>query len=122
MIGCLQWLDAVRMKGGESRPDQGGQPTPVRVRKYGPGTEIAAGGAPAEALGGAEAGTRGGALRRSTPSPPFSAAAAEGTTAYPAPQRIGAMTRVLREHPHRLPPSTLLSGTVDVRILSNTSG
>ncbi len=42
MTGCLKWLDAARMKGGESCPDKDGGRPPVRVRKHGPGDRKAA--------------------------------------------------------------------------------
>jgi hypothetical protein len=40
--GCLQWLDAARMKGGESCPDRAGRSPPSAPGSTAPGTEIAA--------------------------------------------------------------------------------
>src|SRR5882724_7055512 len=46
MKGCLQWLDAVRMKGVESRLDQRGVSLPCPDPEDGPGVEDATSGAP----------------------------------------------------------------------------
>ena len=43
---CLEWLDAVRMKAGESWPDREGTSPPCAPGSYGPGDRKAAGGAP----------------------------------------------------------------------------
>src|SRR5882724_1996364 len=46
MKGCLQWLDAVRMKGVESRLDQRGVQLPCPDPEDGPRVEDATSGAP----------------------------------------------------------------------------
>ena len=43
---CLEWLDAARMKGGESRLDQGSEELPVGARKHSPGDKNRRNGAP----------------------------------------------------------------------------
>jgi len=40
--GCLEWLDAARMKGGESCPDRGPTGAPSAPGSYGPGDRKAA--------------------------------------------------------------------------------
>jgi hypothetical protein len=100
--GCLEWLDAARMKGGETCPDRGGLRPPVRARKHGPGACIAGAigprcdaaverrEAPAWPLQAARQDGDGRAFRRSAPS--HFVRARKGTTAYPGPQRMRVVT------------------------------
>src|ERR1019366_7641671 len=101
MGDCLEWLDAARMKGGESRPDRGGRSPPVRARKLRPRGQksprwSAAGRASfAKDAHAARRELNGCASRRSIPSTLCegieSARRKPGVvTAYPAPQRIRA--------------------------------
>ena len=102
---CLQWLDAARTKAGESLPDRASQKPPGSAPgSYGPGDRNRRDGAPrgarvvARRAPAKQAQTKDWcAARRSIPSrfapgekreAPHCGA---GTTAYPAPQRIGAM-------------------------------
>src|SRR5674476_618669 len=94
---CPHGLDAARTKAGESLPDRGPGSGPVRVRKLRPRGQKSRDGAPIGAHPqpeGARAARRG--LNKDAPlgapSPRIMRGGRKGTTAYPAPPRIRAMT------------------------------
>ena len=93
--GCLQWLHAARTKAERKLAGSGARKVPSAPGRMTPGTEIAAmerREAPASWQQDVRLdGTTGAPL--GAPSPRVSRGGRNGNTAYPAPQRIRAMTR-----------------------------